>query len=457
VRPLVVVGDVLLEIDLEGTTHRQCPDAPAPVVDVATRKHRAGGAGLAALLAAQDCVDVQLIAGFGADAAAERLMRTLGSVGLVRITLDGGTPCKTRIRANGHSVCRVDSGDGRVPNKPLDNQIRHALQNAGAVLVADYGRGMTHNTWIRRELSLLPREIPLVWDPHPNGAEPVERTDLVVPNRSEAGTFTGELNNPIAAANALRHRWGCEAVAVTLGAGGAILTPPEAGKTFAVPTRPENPHRFDACGAGDRFAAAATLALHRGAATADAVACAVEQASRFVAGGGASAWTVPDIHPATTRAPSSPFELAGSIRAQGGRLVAAGGCFDLLHPGHIQLLEQARGLGDFLVVCINGDASVRRLKGPARPVMTAEDRARVLGALQPVDAVAVFDEDTPCALLEALRPHVWVKGGDYRADELPEARILRRYGGQIVLLPLVDGHSSSRLLDSVRLPHQEGI
>ncbi|HEV2770107.1 MAG TPA: D-glycero-beta-D-manno-heptose 1-phosphate adenylyltransferase, partial [Solirubrobacteraceae bacterium] len=189
---------------------------------------------------------------------------------------------------------------------------------------------------------------------------------------------------------------------------------------------------------------------------------AVVAASAFVAAGGAGAARLGPQggpfcdSPARVEGPTSPTRaelnaeahaLAAQTRAQGGVLVATGGCFDLLHPGHVHTLQAARGLGDRLVVCLNGDASVRRLKGPARPLVGEEDRAAVLRALGCVDAVLVFDEDTPSAALEHLRPHVWAKGGDYTAHELPEAATLAGWGGQAVILPFVDGRSTTRLIE----------
>ncbi|MCU1606249.1 MAG: hldE, partial [Modestobacter sp.] len=142
--------------------------------------------------------------------------------------------------------------------------------------------------------------------------------------------------------------------------------------------------------------------------------------------------------------------LLDRVRAAGGTVVATGGCFDLLHAGHVATLRAARGLGDCLVVCINSDDSVRRLKGPSRPVVGAPDRTRVLEALEFVDAVVVFDEDTPAQVLERLRPDVWAKGGDYAGADLPETAVLRRWGGQAVVLPYLDGHSTTALVERSR-------
>ncbi len=138
------------------------------------------------------------------------------------------------------------------------------------------------------------------------------------------------------------------------------------------------------------------------------------------------------------------------VRARGGRVVMAGGCFDLLHAGHISYLEAARALGDCLVVALNSDDSVRALKGQGRPVVTAQDRARVLKALSCVDAVEVFDEPTPHRLLSALRPDIFAKGGDYHSTTIPEADAVRAYGGEVVVLPTLAGRSSTRLVNAAR-------
>jgi rfaE bifunctional protein nucleotidyltransferase chain/domain len=203
----------------------------------------------------------------------------------------------------------------------------------------------------------------------------------------------------------------------------------------------------DPCGAGDVFAAAAALALADGAVTGDAVVAAVAAASAFVARGGVAAWDA-DTRPEPNVVVGLGVDaVLARVRAAGGTVVATGGCFDLLHLGHVATLRAARGLGDCLVVCINSDDSVRRLKGPCRPLVTAADRVNVLEALEFVDAVAVFDEDTPAGLLDRLRPDVWAKGGDYAGADLPEAALLRRWGGQAVVLPYLAGHSTTALVE----------
>lgn len=450
--PLVVVGDALLDIDVEGNSQRLCPDAPVPVVDSGGEWLRPGGAGLAAtLLATRSAPEVLLVTALGEDEPGRRLTALLAhDVQVLRMPLDGQTTCKTRIRAAGQSVVRVDTGGGRAAEAPVPSRVVQALATAGAILVSDYGHGVAAHRDLRRLLAALAPRVPIVWDPHPQGPAPVPGTMLVTPNETEAFGFTEGCSEPAEAAEQLRRDWSCSAAAVTIGARGAVLADSADRPPVTVPvpaTATGADPRMDTCGAGDRFASAAAAALLDGASVPAAVRAAVDAASRFLMAGGASALSVdgvPDIAPAPTA-----FDLAARIHRQGARLVATGGCFDLVHPGHISLLQQARALGDALVVCVNSDDSVRRLKGPGRPVLPVADRVRLLEELESVDAVAVFDERSPAALLHRLRPDVWVKGGDYAGTDLPEAETVRRGGGEVVLVRPVDGYSTTRLLQGV--------
>ncbi|WP_162795216.1 adenylyltransferase/cytidyltransferase family protein, partial [Nonomuraea lactucae] len=198
----------------------------------------------------------------------------------------------------------------------------------------------------------------------------------------------------------------------------------------------------------DRLAAAAVLALRDGADIEQAVTVGVGEASRFVERGGAA---VVKLHEQELGdRPRTALEVAELTRAYGGRLIATGGCFDLLHAGHVSLLRRARALGDALVVCVNSDDSVRRLKGPNRPIVDVRDRTEVLRALACVDAVLVFDEDTPAAAIELLRPDVWVKGGDYEGGVLPESGVLDRLGAETVVLSSLPGRSTTNLIREIR-------
>jgi rfaE bifunctional protein nucleotidyltransferase chain/domain len=193
----------------------------------------------------------------------------------------------------------------------------------------------------------------------------------------------------------------------------------------------------DACGAGDRFSGVFIAMLAGKSLPSEAARAAVEAASEFVEHGSPQGDVLED---------GDVLSRIAGIRARGGTVVATGGCFDLLHAGHVATLRAARRLGDFLVVLLNSDASVRRLKGPGRPLVRVADRLRVLEALECVDAVVVFDEDSPSPVLNTLRPDIWAKGGDYGGCPLPEAQILQSWGGQAVVLPYLDGRSTTALV-----------
>ncbi|MBM7173709.1 D-glycero-beta-D-manno-heptose 1-phosphate adenylyltransferase [Streptomyces sp. G44] len=446
-KPLVVVGDVLLDEDIEGVATRLSPDAPAPVVDVTADRRHPGGAGLAAALAARGGREVILVTALGDDPASEAVRRELkGRVRLVELPLDGTLPVKTRVMASGRPLVRIDRGGG-TPGEP-DAAVRDALAQAHAVLVADYGRHTA--SAVRKHLAAVTPRIPLVWDPHPKGDTPVPGARLVTPNAAETRVLCPDGGETLRAyaerGTALADRWRAAGVAVTLGERGVLLTRPGSGTPMLVPS----PYHAtgDPCGAGDCFAATTAAALADGSLTEEALQRAVAEAAAFVSAGGATnpaLWrTIPASGPEETPATDA-FALAERVRANGGTVVATGGCFDLLHAGHVGLLESARRIGDCLIVCLNSDASLTRRKGPGRPLNQLADRVRVLEALGSVDAVAVFEEDTPQELLTRLRPDVWVKGGDYSVQDLPEAQTLHEWGGQAVVLPYLDGRSTTLL------------
>ncbi|MBE2320054.1 D-glycero-beta-D-manno-heptose 1-phosphate adenylyltransferase [Solirubrobacter sp. CPCC 204708] len=425
---LIVIGDALLDRDLHGRAERLAPDAPVPVVDAIEPSARAGGAALAAMLAARTGVEVTLVTALGRDAAGEELRSLLKGIDVIDLGLHGATPEKIRVLAGGRPVVRLDRGGESRGCGPLPDG---ALDGADAILVSDYGRGVAAEPTVRAALS---GDVPVVWDPHPKGPEPVPGCILVTPNAKEATASAGH-SDPEDAARTLVARWRAVAVAVTRGERGALMVSGD-GPALAVPvTRVSS---GDPCGAGDAFAATAASRIASGALPSEAVREAVEAASAFVAG---------EAEPASYTGDA--VAVAERVRAAGGTVVATGGCFDLLHAGHVRMLEQARALGDCLIVCLNSDASVSRLKGPDRPLVEQDDRAAVLKGLGCVDAVVIFDEDDPREAIKTIKPHVWAKGGDYAVAELPEAQTLAEWGGRAVIVPYVAGRSTTRLITEV--------
>jgi D-beta-D-heptose 7-phosphate kinase/D-beta-D-heptose 1-phosphate adenosyltransferase len=454
---IVVVGDVLLDVDLDGRSERLSPEGPVPVVEVTTSTVRAGGAGLVATLLAGDGADVRLVTALSDDARSADLRNALTGVRTVAGHSPSRTPVKTRVRSSDHLVTRLDEDCGPPVAPRVTPAMLDAIAGAEAILVADYGRGIAADPSLRAALDNRRPGIPLVWDPHPRGARPVASTTVVTPNLAEAALFAGMPVRGVASAAdagaALGALWGCGSVVVTLAQLGAVLVPmPPAGWQDArsalpllVPATPVG--AADACGAGDRFAASLGLALARGAGLPDAVGAAVHAAGAFLAAGGVTALgrAVAPLPTAGATDAGAARLLAERVRAAGGTVVATGGCFDLLHAGHARTLASARRLGDCLIVCVNSDESVRRLKGEHRPILAQQDRIDLLLALECVDAVLVFDEDTPEAALGEIRPDLWVKGGDYAGVDLPESALVRSWGGRSVTVPYVAARSTTLL------------
>jgi D-beta-D-heptose 7-phosphate kinase / D-beta-D-heptose 1-phosphate adenosyltransferase len=447
---LVVLGDALLDRDVHGTADRLSPDAPTPVLDEAVSAMRPGGAALAAALASRDGQPVMLVTALGSDDAAADLRAQLDrhQVEVIDVGLEGHTPEKIRFFASGHQLLRVDRGNGRAAGS-ASAAARAAIGWADAVLVSDYGRGVAADPPLREALAELPARVPVIWDPHPRGAPPVPGVTVATPNRAELSLFAAQGDSTdgkpgiVEQCEALLAIWRLSAMCVTRGAQGALLVTDD-GDPLALPAVSSD--GGDPCGAGDRFASRLAGLLAQGSSLPEAAGEAVAVASAFVAAGGASG-ALRDSAASGGAPDSDAVRLAENVRAMGGTVVATGGCFDLLHAGHVTTLAAARQLGDCLIVCLNSDASVKRLKGRQRPLMPERDRIALLSALSCVDAVAVFEEDTPERLLGALRPQVWAKGGDYHGVSLPEAAGLAEWGGRVVLLPYIHGRSTTRLIE----------
>lgn len=448
---IVVIGDALLDVDLRGESRRSCPGTSAPVLERTTRWSRPGGAALTAgLLSEHEGVHVVLLTALGEDDAAAEIARDLGAgVRLVSPSAREHTPTKTRILAEGVTVARVDEGCDPDFEWPDDMDVRALIDRASAVLVSDYGLGTTHQGVVRAAVSEAVGRVPVVWDPHPKGAAPVEGVDLVTPNETEsllAGD--GERDTPWERASRLVDRWRARAVAVTLGEEGAIWSDAQGRRgrsrswPMGVPT--------DTCGAGDAFAAACVAARAVGTDIQGAVEAGTSAATEFVDRGAAGAYATSPKRRGPAISLLTPSPITESARRGGGRVVATGGCFDVLHAGHVELLRRARELGDHLVVLLNDDASVRTLKGRGRPVVPEHDRAQILAALECVDTVVLFADPTPVRILERIRPDVWVKGGDYDPELLPETSVVREAGGEVLTMPLLAGRSTSGVIERIR-------
>lgn len=471
-RPVVtVVGDALLDRWWMGGSRRLSREAPAPIVELTTQLDAPGGAANTAVNLAAMGADVRFAAVIGSDVAGDRLLELLATAGVDMSAIVRSphvrTVTKTRIVADEQVLARADE-----PPTPLEPAARfdlaRALGDATAtvigtseiLVVSDYGAGLVNGV-VAHLLERRPRPRQVIVDAHDPVAWRWLTPDVVVPNAEEAaallreplGTGAARIGAAVASADRLLDRSGAAAVIVTLDRDGAVLLRSgiEPFTTRAHPVAEKY-----ASGAGDTFTAALAAALAMEAELEDATHLAQLAADVAIERLGTSVCSADDLESRTIAGPPavlSASELAATVRRdreQGQRIVFTNGCFDVLHFGHTSYLRQARDLGDRLIVAVNSDASVRRLKGEDRPVNAEGDRAAVLAALECVDYVTVFDDDTPIPLLRDLRPDVYVKGGDYSPEMLAEAEVVRAYGGDVQMVGYVPAHSTTELVERIR-------
>jgi D-beta-D-heptose 7-phosphate kinase/D-beta-D-heptose 1-phosphate adenosyltransferase len=458
---VVVAGDVMLDQYLFGATSRISPEAPVPVVHVQKTDDRPGGAANVAVNLASLGVRTQLIGAVGNDPAANTLENLLTAQGIdcdfARVN-DRPTITKTRVQSRGQQLIRLDQENAaELRDSALAESVGQAAVGAGAVVLSDYGKGAL--TDVRTMIELCRSAgVPVLVDPKGRDFEKYRGATLLTPNQGEFETVAGHCASD---AELVTRGWQMvedlelTALLVTRSEKGIMLL--EAGnEPLFLSTQAREV--YDVTGAGDTVIATLAGALASGQSLATASALANIAAGLVVRKIGVATVTPGEIQVALHQrgqggrglvSRDELLVLVGEARARKERIVMTNGCFDILHAGHVAYLEEAKSLGDRLIVAVNDDDSVRRLKGESRPVNALEDRMLVLAGLAAVDWVVPFADDTPAALIAALLPDVLVKGGDYRPEEIAGAREVLGNGGEVRVLSFRDGHSTSRIIDKL--------
>jgi D-beta-D-heptose 7-phosphate kinase/D-beta-D-heptose 1-phosphate adenosyltransferase len=466
---ILVVGEAMLDSYLLGDAAGVCREAPVPIVRLSRREDVPGGAANAAANAARLGASVRFLSGVGADLEGQLLLEALHRRDVpgddVLVLPDRTTLTKRRLVASEQMLVRFDTGS----TEPLagaaeDDMLKRlaaAHEECDCVLVSDYGYGILTPRVIA-ELTRLQAATPraLVVDAKDLTSYRRTRVSAVKPNYAEARALLGLPPDVNGAARAqvlergeeILELTGAALAAVTLDTEGAVVF--ERGRpsyrTFA---RPASHAR--AAGAGDTFAAVLCLALAAGAVAPAAADLASSAAAIVVSANGTTACSRSALREAVAgeRKRLTATELAERLarhRELDRRIVFTNGCFDILHRGHVAYLSRAKELGDVLIVAVNSDASVARLKGPGRPINPLDDRLSVLAALSCVDHVVPFEDDTPVELIRTVRPDVFVKGGDYARAALPEADAVEELGGRVEILPYVHDRSTSNMITRIR-------
>jgi len=462
--PVVVVGDAVLDGWLQGPSTRLSREAPVPVVDVTDSRYAAGGAANTAANLAALGARVRLLAVTGDDADGALLRQVLREAGVDDADVlvePGRTTCaKRRVSAGSQMLTRFDTGSCRPVAAPtadlLAGRLRAAAADAAAVVVSDYGLGLLGDGAAGLVAAL--HHPCVVVDARQPERWAAARPRAVKPNFAEIAPLLGpgldRAERVVAAADRVRDALGAQVVAATLDTDGAVVL--SDGPPVRLHTTPQP--GGNAAGAGDSFTAALALALAQGAHPGLAGELAQRAAQVVVRQPGTTPCTAAELREAVSRYEQRIgdlerlADLVASHRAQGRRIAVTNGCFDVLHAGHVAHLRQARALADVLVVGLNSDASTRRLRGPGHPVNGVEDRAAVLAGITGVDHLVVFDADTAAELLETVRPDVYVKGGDYTPEMLPEAALVERLGGEVVTLGWIEERSPAPAPDPLPAP-----
>ncbi|HRE60445.1 MAG TPA: D-glycero-beta-D-manno-heptose-7-phosphate kinase [Micropepsaceae bacterium] len=461
---VLVIGDIMLDRFVYGRVERISPEAPIPVIAVERESAMLGGAGNVARNAVALGARVSLVAAVGDDEAGRELVRLLeGEGGIVSnlVTVAGRpTTVKTRYIAGSQQLLRADAEvtatlDARATSRLLA-MIEGEMADASVVLVSDYAKGMLSTEVLSGIAALAKRSgKKIIADPKSRDFARYAGAHLVTPNARElsaaSGMPAGTDDEVVAAARTILSAAPMDAILVTRSERGMTMVPRD-GAPFHV--RPEARDVFDVSGAGDTALAALGLSIAAGASLNDAAMLANLAAGIAVGKAGTAIVRRSELidrilterlHRAEEKMLSaeSMMERVAAWRARGAKIVFTNGCFDILHPGHVGLLAEARAQGDRLVVGLNSDDSVRRLKGPERPVNSELSRAVVLASLESVDAVVVFDTDTPLSLITALKPDVLVKGKDYTIDKVVGAAEMMSWGGRVHLADIREGHSTT--------------
>lgn len=457
---VLVVGDVMLDRYWEGATDRISPEAPVPIVRVEGESERVGGAANVAANVVALGASADLIGATGTDMAARRLEELCHSCGIATYFIrdeDRETIVKLRVLSQHQQLLRLDFE----AEQPLSDAARleeiflEKLPHADIVVLSDYGKGFVADS---RSLIIAAAAAGkrVIVDPKSEDFSRYAGAYLMTPNFAEFEACVGRCSEEqeiFERAAALCRANDIGALLITRGGQGMTLVSPDCAPfTLAAKARDV----FDVTGAGDTVCAVVAASLAAGAALSEAVVYANAAAGVAVGKLGTATVSVeelelalsdPAAHSAGVVTLSELLAQIAQARGRGERIVMTNGCFDIIHAGHVAYLQQAKALGSRLVVALNSDASVSRLKGATRPIHRLEDRMVVVGALFPVDWVISFDEDDPRSLVESISPDILVKGGDYCVDDIVGADHVLGAGGEVLALPFIEGFSTTAIIE----------
>ena len=460
---LLVIGDVMLDRYWHGSASRVSPEAPVPVVQVTNREDRPGGAGNVALNIAALGSAVRLVGVVGDDETGLELLSRLKAAGVYCDFLQSEekpTITKLRIISQHQQLIRLDFEKAFEASDiiGLQDKAKSLVDDSQVMVLSDYGKGALHDIIDLIDLGRS-RNIPIIVDPKGSEFTKYRGATLITPNLTEFEAVVGGSDNEDELVNKglrLVRELNLEAILITRGEHGMTLIRPDSPELH-LPARAQEV--FDVTGAGDTVISVLAASMAAGDGLADATALANLAAGLVVGKLGTAAISGPELRRAMLADQNSGRGVMTAeqlqivvqdAKAHGEKIIFTNGCFDIIHAGHVGYLAVAKQLGDRLVVAINDDDSVRRLKGAGRPINPVERRMAVLAGLEAVDWVVSFSEDTPEPLLESLQPEVLVKGGDYTKDQVVGGSYVESYGGMVRVLEFLDNCSTSAIMEKMK-------
>lgn len=466
---VLCIGDIMLDRFVYGDVERISPEAPIPVFNIKSDKLMLGGAGNVASNLSGLGAKTRFITVVGNDPAGHDIKKLITEIPNTTAILihekERRTSIKTRYIAGGQQMMRTD--DETVA--PIKNETKQkiiklvtsGLNNCNALVIADYAKGVLTPEITKQLIRLAKKaKIPIIVDPQGADYKPYKGADIITPNRKELSLATGMPANTDkqinTAARKLISENNIKSILATRSGDGMTLIGANSFDTFNA----EAQEVFDVSGAGDTVVATIGASLSAGVDLKQAVKLANISAGIVVAKTGTAVSYANDIIEAieNREPPSKTVKILNAKsalnrtkvwRTQKLTIGFTNGCFDLLHPGHIATINAAKAACDKLIVGLNNDASIRRLKGKQRPIQSDKVRAQILTSLKNVDAVVIFSEDTPMRIIESLKPDVFIKGADYKINKIPEAKTVQAYGGKIILAELIEGHSTTATISKL--------
>lgn len=464
VKNILVIGDIMLDRYYTCDVNRISPEAPIPVLKYNNTKQVPGGAANVANNLALNGQNVDLLGVIGDDSEGQALVSLLEGSGIRSeyVYKDGDRPttCKTRFISKGQQIFRFDKEITKNISKELEIDFCKAVEeNIGRyalVIISDYLKGLLTPDLTQAIISICnENSIPVIIDPKDSNPEKYCGCTLIKPNRKELEAFAGgaaiDADLIPAQAQKIKDKLNCNYLLLTLGSKGMIFID-EQSNIMKIDS--EAQEIYDVTGAGDTVLAYLAMGFKGNIIDFDAVKLANRAAGIKVGKFGTAVVRKEEIEPQDLQnkkiiSVDRIEVLAKTLREQKKKIVFTNGCFDILHSGHIQYLQETKKLGDVLILGLNSDLSIRRLKGEQRPILNQDERLTLISALQFVDYVVVFEEDTPMELLKKVKPHILAKGGDYEVESIVGYEFLKSYGGRVVTLPFIEGKSTTNIISKI--------